>query len=372
MIRVPGLLLIGAAERKLGKTGLTCDILRRFTAQFPVAAIKATVISDDRRGCHRPDGGCGSCAMAAPFEIIEETDPSSPKDTARMLSAGASRVFWLKTRMAAAPEAVEACLKRIGPGIPIVCESNRLRKFVEPDVFLMLMGANPEKAKPTARSVEEHVDGFVGYEGDGSPHEISLHTGTWRLRTGATAIVLAGGRSSRMGRDKSLLPVQGRPLIECLLQTLHPSFSRLMISANDPDKYRFADVPVIADRLPGQGPLMGIASALEASRTELNFIIACDIPQINIPLMMKLMRLSSGFDAVIPVHQGFPEPLFAVYRNTIAPILFTALNKGVRKITQALEPVRIRFVELSDEERIVNLNTPEEVNAYEKECHAHA
>lgn len=370
MIRVPGMLLIGATERKIGKTGLVCEILRRFSPHTPVTAIKATVISDDRTGCHRPDGGCGSCAMAAPFELFEEKNPEGPKDTARMLTAGASRVFWLKTRMTAIPEALAACLKQIATGSITVCESNRLRKYVEPDVFLILKGSDPEKAKPTVRSVEEYVDGFVGME-DGSP-ALSLKNDRWCLKRDATAIILAGGQSTRMGTDKSQLRHGGSLLIERTLNTLRPHFAHLMLSANDPAKFKSFGVPVVRDMLPGEGPLMAITSALEASRTDLHFIMACDMPGFNADLFTRLMRAVRGYDAVIPIHEGRHEPLFAVYRKSVLPLLRSSLRTGNRRITAALEGAKVNYFELPARDIPINLNTPADLETFLRSSDAHA
>jgi len=181
----------------------------------------------------------------------------------------------------------------------------------------------------------------------------------------ATAVVLAGGTSGRMGLDKSMMIVHGRPIIEHVCRQLHGHFDQVLISANETDKYAFLGLEVITDRIGGCGPLMGIASGVEASANDLNFVVACDIPEINIPIVRKMLRQADGYDIVMPTTgRRHYEPLFAVYRKTALPAMREVLSSGERKISKVFDRCRIRYVDLSTAKWLVNLNTVADYQAY--------
>ena len=119
--------------------------------------------------------------------------------------------------------------------------------------------------------------------------EIKLTKRQWQSELSATAIILAGGKSSRMGTDKGVLSINGKTMLEHICEQLHGTFGQILISATDAEKYSFAGFEVIEDKMPGQGPLMGIASALEASANEINFVVACDIPHIEMGCVRKML-----------------------------------------------------------------------------------
>jgi len=174
-----------------------------------------------------------------------------------------------------------------------------------------------------------------------------------------------GDGNSRIGCDKALLPINGRPMIEHIYNQLRPYFKQIIISAGEPDKFSFLDAQVVRDRVPGQGPLMGIASAMQASRHDLNFVIACDIPNINISFLKRLLRESKDFEAVIPVSgENKYEPLFAVYSKTLLDAMQNTLAAGRRKIMQALEGRRVRYLPLDDPDWLRNLNTRDDYIEY--------
>jgi molybdopterin-guanine dinucleotide biosynthesis protein A len=190
------------------------------------------------------------------------------------------------------------------------------------------------------------------------------------MRYDATAIVLAGGKSSRMGQDKSLIEIDGEPLISLVVGQLKPYFSRILIGAADDGKFDFLELPVIPDKAPNCGPMMGLASTLEASQDELNFVIACDIPDVNVELMQRLMSLADGYDCVIPsLGNGMHEPLFGVYRKSVLPEASEMLAAGRRRISSLFDRVRVRFVELDESGSCVNLNTQEDLKKWRGSTH---
>jgi molybdenum cofactor guanylyltransferase len=261
-------------------------------------------------------------------------------------------------------EGLEALLTMIGRNAIIICESNSLRLVAEPGVFIMVKSRRSDRYKQSAEDVKHLADRTVSFDAVGfdiDPDEIKLIDGKWILRLPATAIILAGGHSERMGRDKSLLPIDGRPMIEHVYRQLEPHFRRILVSASDPDKYAFLGLEVIPDKMPDQGPLMGIASALEASDNDLNLVVACDIPEIDIGFVQDMFRQADGFDAVVPVGEGsLAEPLFAVYRKSVLGSALEALSAGKRRVRDVFDRCRVKFVDLPEKPWLKNLNTPEE------------
>jgi molybdopterin-guanine dinucleotide biosynthesis protein A len=206
---------------------------------------------------------------------------------------------------------------------------------------------------------------FDGNEFDIGAEEVELADGRWICKLKATAIVMAGGGSVRMGQDKSMLPVEGRPMIEHIVNQLNPHFSQVLISSDDKAKYGFLGVDVIEDEVEGRGPLGGIASGLKVSANELNFVLACDIPEIHMACVRAMLRQGRDYDAVVPKSgAGRYEPLFAVYKKSILGAIESALNSGDYRIMDAISSCRIKYVEVDNSELMKNLNTMEDYEEF--------
>ena len=177
----------------------------------------------------------------------------------------------------------------------------------------------------------------------------------------ATAIVLAGGRSTRMGVDKSLLPLRGKPLIQHVCDQIRPIFDELLIAGDDPGRFGFLGADVVPDEVAGQGPLRAIASALAVSRHDLNFVAACDTPFINKVLLDTLLLKAEECDCVVPVTSaGHYEPLFAVYRKSVLPAMRRALEEGERRVVAVLGCFKTETVRIAPSDEIKNINTMED------------
>ncbi len=182
-----------------------------------------------------------------------------------------------------------------------------------------------------------------------------------------SALVLAGGKSSRMGRDKSLIPIHGTPLIELIVQQLRPWFAEVIICADRKERFAHLGCRVIRDETPGLGPLMGIVSGLKGARTELNFVLACDIPRIDPPFIRRMIQAASGFDILLPRHpDGRYEPLLGIYSKRIVPIAEAMIDRGIRKIDRIYPACRLGFLDFNEFAWLKNINTMEEYNAYVK------
>jgi molybdenum cofactor guanylyltransferase len=363
------MLLIGAAGRNAGKTEFACNLIRRFSADGPIVAAKVTTVSTRDGTCPRGGKGCGVCSsLEGEYCITRETDATTAKDTSRLLAAGASRVYWLRVMKPHLAEGLEALLDEIGRDTTIICESNSLREVVHPGLFLMVREKGQAGYKGSAASVRDRVDRTVLSDGvtfDLAEEAIRLREGTWVLREDATAVILAGGSSRRMQQDKSLLPIQGRPMIEHVCRQLRHHVADVLISANNPEKYAFLGLRVVPDEVAGEGPLMGLASALAASRHELNLAVACDIPDVDISLMHRMMAQAEGHDAVVPRLSGeLLEPLFAVYRRSLVDLIREMLADGERRIRRLFDRCRTAYVDVDSADAVRNLNTMQEYQAY--------
>jgi len=399
MFKLDGMLMIGSAGSNVGKTELACTLLRKFSKTSDIIGIKVTTIKDKDGQCPRGGEGCGVCSsLEGVYCITEETDSSSGKDTARLLSAGASRVFWLRVLKEHLQQGTTALLDIIGPDAVSICESNSLRQVVEPGLFLMAKNRNLNVWKSSARQVKKYADRIVISDGsrfDFDLDRIKLIDGKWiisrtkisaeakpvnQYRTGqrrrefwcgtkATAIIMAGGGSSRMGIDKSMLPIKGQSMIEAICEQLRGLFDQILISANEVDKFAFLGFKVVPDKVSGQGPLMGIASALEASVNELNFVVACDIPKINLACVNRMLNeaIESQADIVIPaIGEEKYEPLFAIYRKTALESINKALSLGKRKIIDAFTQCTVKHIKLDDTDWLVNINTMADYEEFQK------
>jgi hypothetical protein len=218
MIKLDGMLMIGSAGANVGKTELACALIKKFGKTTDITGIKVTTIRAKDGQCPRGGQGCGVCSsLDGDFDIMEETDSKSKKDTGRLLAAGAKRVFWLRVMKKSLKEGLRSLLDIIGRDAVSICESNSLRQVVEPGVFLMVKGRDSKTWKSSARNVKKYADRIVaaGPGGfDSVLDRIKLMSGKWALQEKATAIILAGGGSSRMGIDKSMLLIKDQPIIK--------------------------------------------------------------------------------------------------------------------------------------------------------------
>lgn len=179
------------------------------------------------------------------------------------------------------------------------------------------------------------------------------------------AIVLAGGDSRRMNKNKAFLPVQGKPLIQHQLDQLDGYFGEILISASRPGEFDHLGYPTVIDERPGEGPMAAICSALKASRFEKSFVIACDIPDINLEFLGRLVESAASSEIVVPVSPDKKyEPLFAVYSRSIIPQIEELLTLGERSLIPLFKICRTQFVHLGPNTWFRNLNTREDYEAY--------
>ncbi len=156
-----------------------------------------------------------------------------------------------------------------------------------------------------------------------------------------TGIILAGGKSSRMGTDKGLQNLCGRPLISYSIQVLSAFCSEIIISSSS-DVYDLFGYKVVADKFPGIGPMGGIYSALSDSKTEKNLVLSCDLPFVSEELLHFILEKTSGYQVAVP-WQGNQhyEPLCGFYSNSVKDEMRNFIQKGNYKLPDLFEEISI-------------------------------
>ena len=185
----------------------------------------------------------------------------------------------------------------------------------------------------------------------------------------ATGIILAGGKGSRISRNKALITLpDGKALIERSIGVLKEIFAEILIVANQKEAYRVFGVRVVEDLIKGKGPLGGIFTGLTHSGSHLNLVMACDMPFPQPALIELLLEKCGPYDVIIPEANGEVEPLFAVYSKSCIPVIIDHLQKDDLKVRSVLTELRVRKIDEEeigsvDPERLsfFNVNTDEDL-----------
>ncbi len=183
---------------------------------------------------------------------------------------------------------------------------------------------------------------------------------------GVTGILLSGGKSSRMKKEKGKCLLKGKPLIEYSVELLRDICDSVIISANSND-YNYLGCRVVYDEMESKGPASGIYSGLKASETNGNLILSCDMPMITSELIRYILTFDKNVDAVVPVFNGFPEPLCAFYSKSCLPVFGNSLKTSNFKLQNIIRELNCLFIEIEPslnfytETLFTNVNTPEDL-----------
>ena len=178
------------------------------------------------------------------------------------------------------------------------------------------------------------------------------------------AVILAGGRSSRMGRDKALLELNEQKFIDLLVQELS-GCCKVMISAAHQDDYAGYGVPVIADETKGIGPIEGIRQALRSSVSEYVFVCAVDTPFVRKEMIQYLAEfISSDYDAFVFRDGDRIHPHIGIYSRAALPVIEEMIGEKQYRLTKLLSRIRTKYVDIGtscfDRKALRNINTPED------------
>ena len=189
---------------------------------------------------------------------------------------------------------------------------------------------------------------------------------------GVSGIVLAGGMSRRLGRDKAVETIEGRTLISRVLDSLSHVTQELVVVVNNHEREEELALPdsvvVAVDIYPDTGSLGGIFTGLSASSNQWGFVVACDMPFLNLELLEYLLSQRGGHDVVVPVMDHRPEPTHAAYSKVCLPAIETRLRANDLKIAKFFDDVRAKHVSQRRVEEIdpgglsfFNVNTEEDL-----------
>lgn len=189
-----------------------------------------------------------------------------------------------------------------------------------------------------------------------------------------TAVILAGGQSRRMGRDKAVEPFAGEPLIRGVIRRASQAVSAHHVVVVVADLARAAGLPLdddhrtAVDVFPDCGSLGGIYTGLNAASTDWSLVTACDMPFLSAPLLAHMAELRDGVDAVVPVVDGRPEPTHALYSRRCLPAIEKRLRAGQLKISGFFDDVSVHYVPENDVRNFdldllsfFNINRPEDL-----------
>lgn len=179
-----------------------------------------------------------------------------------------------------------------------------------------------------------------------------------------TGIILAGGKSLRMGTDKALLEINGQPLLQRAIDYCRPWCQTILVSSNDQEHKMFG-CETVPDEIQNCGPLGGIYSCLQKSETDWNFVLSTDAPFVEPAFFSFLVSASGNYDVVVPCHNGGVEPLIALYHKRCSPEIAKCLKTGHFKMQDFFKTVNTCFIGsqswVDQYPRIFfNLNRPED------------
>jgi molybdenum cofactor guanylyltransferase len=183
-----------------------------------------------------------------------------------------------------------------------------------------------------------------------------------------TIAILAGGRSRRMGTDKSFVLLNGIPLIEHVITRVKPLALPIIVITNKPQAYQYLNLPLFGDILLDKGAMGGIWAALTYSQTDYTLCIACDMPFLNTELLAYLLQNATSVDAVVPYIKNHVEGLHAVYSKSCLEALYGCIKQDRLKISTFLEQRTVRWIHEREARNydadllsFINLNTPDEL-----------
>jgi len=182
-----------------------------------------------------------------------------------------------------------------------------------------------------------------------------------------TGIILAGGKSTRMGSDKGFLKLNGVSFMEYSITAMKPLVSEIIIVSNNPD-YDIFNLKRVEDVIKEAGPLAGIYTGLKTSKTEFNLVLSCDVPLITKEILEMLIEAQDRQSDIIQiVSQGKSMPLIALYKKCCETQFYKLLKNNERRLQVAVNQCKVKNITLSSQTELFtkNINTPEDLKIIE-------
>jgi FdhD protein len=346
-------------------TGITFNLQHKLSRkEKPEQKIPLKVIPDDifalmeqlahLAGAYRDSGGIHSAAVGNGRTILLSSEDIGRHNTQDRIAG-------------------EALLKGIDLSGMTLITSGRISTEMVTKAAVLGISLIASRTSPTDMAVklaDEAGITLIGYVRGGGfnvyTHPEALTT-FGEMASGVTAVILAGGNSTRMKSNKALLPYRGERFIERIYRQLADIFPEVILVTNTPEMYRFLPCRKVSDHFPGMGSLAGIHAGLSQSTTPHIFVVACDMPDLNDALIRQLVVKADGNDVVIPESEGGMEPLHAVYGKGCLPAMERTLSSGKRRIVECFDQLKVTVVSQEEISRIDpaflsfrNINTPEE------------
>ena len=192
--------------------------------------------------------------------------------------------------------------------------------------------------------------------------------GKCRLIKGVTGLILAGGKSSRFGKNKALVEVGGIRLIERVIRVMGCVFQQVIIITNTPDEYAYLNLPMIEDLIKGLGPLGGLYTGLEFISTEAGFFVACDMPFLSEPLIRYITTFRDEFDVILPKIDWKIEALHGLYNRRCLPAIRELIDSRQYQVIRFFSKMRVKYLDEAEIRKydpqlktFFNINEPREL-----------
>lgn len=180
-------------------------------------------------------------------------------------------------------------------------------------------------------------------------------------------VILSGGKSSRMGANKSLLTIKNKTTIEWIAAELKACTDKVALIANEQERYEFLHLETYSDRYTDKGPLAGLESALHNIDADIFVIAACDMPFVNGQVYNYLLEQIKGYDAVVPIYNQQIHPLAAVYRKSVLSKIKQQLEENNLKVRGFFDHIKVNYIKAFHsipndklEKHFFNMNSPVE------------
>jgi len=189
----------------------------------------------------------------------------------------------------------------------------------------------------------------------------------------ATGVILAGGKSTRFGRNKAFETIGGSSLIARVVETMTSLFSETIIITNSPSQYRHLGLTMYQDLIKGLGPIGGIYTALKLINKDAAFFVACDMPFLNKSLISHMVEIRESYDVIVPRMGWKIEALHALYTKRCIGQIEKNIRQGIYQVMKVFEHLRVRYVDEKEIRRFdpdlrsfLNINRPQDLRRLEK------